>query len=266
VDNLATDLEGNGSTLNSALEHVSELVSTFADKDDQLAAIVDHFDDFTATLVTREQQLGEVLDAFGAASQVLADERSDLQRLLASLASLAENSFDLVAEHAAGLRRDVATITRLVEGVNVNLDSVAALLDSGPNLVTGLENAYNPSARALNLRNNLTPALQQALNIVLEGLLPGSGITVPCIPLAGTVCEGGLLDGLLPVSTGEPVTASLPTATARSPIDDILGLLASPGQLEPERPSRSTASKVAGAAGAVGGFLRDAAGGMVGIG
>ena len=72
-----TALDGNGASLNRALDNVGDLVETFASKDDELVAIVESFDRFTQTLRTREQQLGVVLDAFSAATQVLADERAE---------------------------------------------------------------------------------------------------------------------------------------------------------------------------------------------
>src|SRR5439155_9761631 len=56
INNAGDDLQGQGATLNHALDQVSQLVSTFAEKDTQLADIVDNFDKFTATLSTREQQ------------------------------------------------------------------------------------------------------------------------------------------------------------------------------------------------------------------
>ena len=88
IENAADSLDGNGAKLNSALGNLSQLVNTFAEKDDTLVRIVDNFDRFTQTLVTREAQLGQVLDAFAAATQVLADERAGLEALLDALAQL----------------------------------------------------------------------------------------------------------------------------------------------------------------------------------
>ena len=82
VNNLDDDLKGNGAALNATLGSLSKLVSTFAEKDDQLGHIIDSFDRLTATLATRDQQLGQVLDAFAQVSQVLADERQSISGLV----------------------------------------------------------------------------------------------------------------------------------------------------------------------------------------
>ncbi|MGH9084296.1 MAG: MCE family protein, partial [Acidimicrobiales bacterium] len=86
ITNLEEDLDGNGAALNDALGGLSDLVQTFAEKDDALLRIVDSFDALTATLTTREQQLGAVMDAFAEASQVLADERQSIEELIGGLA------------------------------------------------------------------------------------------------------------------------------------------------------------------------------------
>src|SRR5437763_16950083 len=46
-------------SLHDALPILSQLVSTFAEKDQTLLSIVDNFDAFTSTLSTRETQLGD---------------------------------------------------------------------------------------------------------------------------------------------------------------------------------------------------------------
>jgi phospholipid/cholesterol/gamma-HCH transport system substrate-binding protein len=266
IDNAATALEGNGRHLGQALDGLSELVTTFAEKDDQLVSIVENFDRFTQTLVTRERQLGEVLDLFSSASQVLADEREGLENLLASLARLSENGLDLVAKHAATLRTDVDTVTRLVRSVHTNLDAVAALLDSGPLLVgtprtdealsgRGLLGAYNPEARALDLRQNFDPAVAQALEAIL-------GVELPCLPIT-SLCG----PGIVPTAAGNPVAlTSRPPTYARTPVSDVLDLLRRPTAAPAERESGSAAERVASGAGAVGGFVRDAFGSLLGVG
>ena len=157
ISNLSDDLKGQGPTLNHALDQVSQVVVTFADKDQQLVSIVDNFDKFTSTLVTRETQLGEVLTTFAQATQVLADERQSLENLLAGLADLSRDGLTLVSKHSQQLRTDLDTLTRLAQSIDVNLDTLMQLLDSGPLLVKGIQGAYNPALRAFNLRENFGP-------------------------------------------------------------------------------------------------------------
>jgi phospholipid/cholesterol/gamma-HCH transport system substrate-binding protein len=238
VTNLDDDLRGNGTALNDALGSLSELVETFAEKDDVLLRIVDSFDRLNATLVTREQQLGEVLDAFAEASQVLADERQSIEALVSGLADLSRNGLALVGEHSSALRADIATLAEAAATINANLTAVTQLVEAGPDLTGGLIDAYNPELRAFNLRNNFSP-----LTTELVGLL-GPAFCLPVLqdcPVSG-------------VSAGSATPAAL--SSAGSPITSLLTLLGAPSSPAP-RPERALASRV-------GGFLRDAVSTLVG--
>src|SRR5690606_15401809 len=132
-----------GAALNDTLGSLSELVETFAEKDDVLLRIVDSFDRLSATLVTREQQLGEVMDAFAEASQVLADERQSIESLVAGLADLSRNGLALVGEHSGALRQDIATLADAAATIEANLGAVTQLLAAGPQLSDGIIGGYN---------------------------------------------------------------------------------------------------------------------------
>jgi virulence factor Mce-like protein len=257
INNADDALHGNGAELNSALDQISKLVGTFAEKDDTLVSIVDNFDRLTTTLRTRESQLGSILQTFSQATQVLADERANIQALLASLASLSANGVDLVQKHSAALRTDLDTLARLANSIDTNLDKLAELLDSGPLLVSGLANAYNPDLRAMNLRTSFSPLLQQLLNPVLKkvaGLLGIPFTSVPCIPV-DVLCSAVTTNAS---STATPV--DLPAAT--TPVDDLLLLLGAP--TVPAAPGPSAIDRVANGLSGVGGFLDDAGHAMVG--
>jgi virulence factor Mce-like protein len=255
INNAADDLQGQGPTLNHALDQVSQLVSTFAAKDTQLADIVDNFDRFTATLQTRETQLGDVLATFSQATQVLADERQGIENLVAGLASLSANGLQLVSKHAGDLRTDLDTLTRLAQSIDANLDGLSKLLDSGPTLVKGILGAYNPTARAVNLRQNWGPLVESVLGPAVKGVLPGATVPTPCVPGVQT-CDPPVTGQ----SIGSAATVRLPMAT--TPIDDLLGLLSGP--TGPRAPAPSTADRVASGASSIGGFLYDAGCALVG--
>ena len=263
ITSAAEDLEGNGQNLNRAFETVSDLVVSFAERDDELAAIVDNFDEFTATLVTREAQMGEIIDSFARTTAVLAEERRSLELLLNGLARVSESGLNLVAEHAVRLRTDVDVLGRLAQSLVANLDAVTDLLDSGPLLAQGLSNAYNPTLRAMNLRTQFGPIAQVALEPVLQSIF-GDDFRLPCIPV-DTACAPDLP---LPLPVGG-LAASAPVETevlaTSTPIDDVLDLLGSP--TVPVRASgTSAADRVADGARGVGGFLRDAAESLTGGG
>jgi len=216
VSNLDEDLRGNGSALNDTLASLSDLVTTFAEKDDVLARIVDSFDRLTATLATREQQLGSVLDAFAEASQVLADERQSIEELVGGLATLSQEGLALVGEHATELRTDIGTLTDAAAVIEANLASVDLLLDAGGLLTAGLEGAYDPESRSISLRNNFSPLIPEVIELLLGQL----GVPAICLPVLATC---GVAGTSASDATPARITAS-PT-----PIGSFLALLASPG-------------------------------------
>ncbi len=244
VTNLHDDLQGNGAALNDALGSLSQLVKTFAEKDDALLRIVDSFDRLSATLVTREQQLGEVMDAFANASQVLADERQSIGDLVAGLADLSSNGLALIGKHAGALRTDIATLAEAAATIDANLTSVTQLLAAGPKLTSGIIGAYNADLRAFDLRNSFSPVVTDIVDVLLGQL----GLPPLCVP--GPGCPIGAL------SAGHPTPAVI--APAVTPIGSLLGLLGS----SPVRAPQGRTSAVT----RLGGYLSHAASTLLGVG
>jgi len=239
VSNLEESLAGNGAQLNDALGSLSELVETFAEKDEVLLRIVDSFDRLTQTLVTREQQLGEVIDAFAAASSVLADERESLEALVSGLADLSRNGLALLGEHAGPLRADIETLAGAAATIDANLTAVTQLLAAGPLISEGIIGAYNPELRAMNLRNNFSPLVPE-----LTGLL---GIDYCSLFPVGE-CPA------LPLEAGRPVAADLSAPT--SPVAALAELMSAPTEPVADRP---------GIVERIGGALADGASTLLGV-
>jgi phospholipid/cholesterol/gamma-HCH transport system substrate-binding protein len=218
VTNLEEDLRGNGPALNDALGSLSQLVETFAEKDDVLLRIVDSFDKLSATLVTREQQLGEVMDAFAEASQVLADERQSIDDLVSGLADLSSNGLALIGEHAGALRSDIATLAEAAATIDANLTSVTQLLAAGPQLSDGIIGAYNPELRALDLRNSFSPLVTDVVDVLLGQL----GLPPLCLPVMQTCPVTGTS-----AATATPAVIE-PAPTPVSSLLDLLGARSAP--------------------------------------
>lgn len=240
VGNLEEDLRGNGATLNHALGSLSELITTFAEKDDALLRIVDSFDRLTQTLVTREGQLGEVLDAFAGASQVLADERESIEGLVAGLADLSREGLALLGEHAGPLRTDIETLAAAASSIDANLAAVTQLLQAGPMLTDGIIGAYNPELRAVNLNNNFTPLVTE-----LIGLL-GVEFCLPILQVCPTSAQ-----------SARPATIASLDAPA-TPVRSLLDLLGTPTAQAPE-PAPGVAERIGDA-------VHDAVDALLGVG
>jgi len=232
VSNLADDLQGQGQALNDTLHSLGGLTQTLADKSDALGKIIDNFDAFTATLVTREKVLGQVMDDFASLTSVLADERSHVEGLLKNLATVAADARDLVAEHRAGLDRDLTTLGHVAKAIDANLDSVQKVLDAPPILATGLQQAYNPGYHGIDLRNSFSPDAEQALLNALGGILPDP-LTTICLPIdvscvpkpAASPANTRAAPAVVATTTTRPSTATPVTPSKPKPGTVLDGIL-----------------------------------------
>jgi virulence factor Mce-like protein len=240
VKNLADDLNGNGSNLNGAIKGLAQLSDDFAAKDQQIASLVDHFDRFAATLDTREQQLGAILDSFATTTSLLAQERKDIEGLVAGLSQVSISGLALVSEHGPKLGRDIEVLTKTLQSVRANIDGVRALLASTPQLVAGrdldgkdegLLAAWDPVYHHLDLRNSASPTVSGVLGLLGLGsfcipgdtVCPPGGLPVPAPLSASSPTAGGASPS---VATGLPAASAAPSAL--TPIDHVIDLLSSP--------------------------------------
>jgi phospholipid/cholesterol/gamma-HCH transport system substrate-binding protein len=281
ITNLAGDLGGNGQALNDALKGTSNLVATLADKDEQLVHLIDHFDRFTQTLRTRESVLGRTMELFATTTDLLAQERRTIESLVANLSSVSTNAFDLVSEHRVRLDRDLTILTRLLQSVRTNLDSVEKVLDAGPLLVNGIKGAYSKQYHRLDLRTQVSPTVAQ-----LIGVLPGNPVVGPCLPIdvncvvaapGAAASRGATAAPARPAAPAvaadpAPVTAAavadpLKVTPAQSPIDTLVNLLGTGTRVTPARSEARPSSvvRVARAASGVGSFLRRMARAALGV-
>ncbi len=233
VSNLEADLRGNGAALNDTLGSFSELVDTFAEKDETLLRIVDSFDRLSATLVTREAQLGEVLDAFAGASEVLADERDSIGDLVEGLADLSKTGLRLVGEHADALRTDIQTLADAAATIDANLSAVTQLLRSGNLLTSGLLDAYNPDLRAIDLRNNFSPLVLEVVTLL--------GLELPAEELCAIIPVTPLCDSFTSLGSQDATPASI-AEQSQTPVGSLLTLLGS--DTSPVEPGPSGAEQV----------------------
>jgi phospholipid/cholesterol/gamma-HCH transport system substrate-binding protein len=283
VQNAADDLKGNGQTFNDAVANISTLVGTLADKDQQLGDIIDNFDKFTVVLRTREVALGQVMDSFANLADLLAQERKAIESTVKNLGHVSTDAFDLLSVNRAGLDKDLTQLTRVLQAVKVNIDSVQQVLDSGPLLVNGLHNAYSPQFHRIDLRTQLSPTVSQLLGNIGLGFTVCLPIDVNCTPGgSAAAAAGGKRPAAAPqapvapqqtpaAATGAPAVApplsSSTTTTAApppNPIDSILRLFGSggtrAGAIGPQQ-----AVGAAKAAGGVADFFGGVARALVGV-
>lgn len=182
----ADALGGRGQALNDALAEAGDLAQLVAHEDDALVAVAADLDELASTLGTRDQQLGRVLDGFATATGVLADERAEIEALIAGLGDLATTGNDLVAAHEDHLPEDLAQLSRASRSARANVEALALLVRALAQNSNGLIGAHNTELGVLTQRINLTPLTAEVLRPLFEAL--GIGLQPPCVPVAGTAC------------------------------------------------------------------------------
>ena len=208
VQNAANDLQGNGQSFNDTVANLSTLVGTLADKDQQLGDIIDNFDKFTTVLRTREVQLGNVMDSFANLTSLLSDERKAIENTVRNLGNVSTDAFDLLSVNRAGLDKDLTQLTRVLQAVKVNIGSVQQVLDSGPLLVNGLANAYDPTTHRIDLRTQVSP--------LVGTYLQDLGLGVICLPIDVT-CTAGTTSANANAKGAPPAPAPAPAPPVTAP-------------------------------------------------
>lgn len=260
IKNLGEDLDGQGQNLSSAIRGLSDLTRNLADKDEQIVGIIDNVDRLTATLRTREAQLASIIDSFAQTANLLAAERQQLQALVAGLADVAVDAYGLVRDNRANIQADLATLTRLLQSVSANLDSVKALLEAGPLVVAGPQldgragiiGAYNPRYHEIDLRNELSPLAAAGLGQILAALgVPGRTI---CLPIDVTCAPPAAASAARPQAAvaGPMVGGASDRAgpEARTPVTGVLDLLGAPAATGGASSDGTAAAPPSGAAAA----------------
>jgi virulence factor Mce-like protein len=183
----AESLDGRGAEMNEALEQAGDLAQLIAREDDSLVEVAADLDELASTLGTRDQQLGRVLDGFAEATGVLADERQDIQSLIAGLGDLAVTGNDLVAAHEDHLPEDLAQLSRAGRSARANVEALVILVRALAANSRGLIGAHNSELGVLTQRINLTPLSAEVLRPLFEAL--GLEARPPCIPAPGVECQ-----------------------------------------------------------------------------
>jgi phospholipid/cholesterol/gamma-HCH transport system substrate-binding protein len=182
----AEALGGRGQQMNDALAELGDFSQLIAREDDSLVAVAADLDQVAQTLGTRDEQLGRVLDGFAEATGVLADERAEIESLIAGLGDLATSGNQLVAAHEEHLPEDLAQLSRAARSGRANVEALALLVRALAQNSAGLVGAHDEELGVLTQRINLTPITAEVLRPLFQAL--GLELRPPCVPASGVQC------------------------------------------------------------------------------
>jgi virulence factor Mce-like protein len=175
VDDSAAVLDGRGEQLGHAIDDLATIAGTFAAIDQPLVDTARSLNQVASVLNERYARLRDLIDRFGATVGVLADERSQVDAFLTSLAGLTTEVDGVLDVNAGSLPQTLATLTATLQVVQVNADTIPVLAGTLPTIAESFEAAYKPEIGGFFLKVNTSEVLVTVIEQLLDavGLYPG---------------------------------------------------------------------------------------------
>lgn len=223
VTNLAEVLDGQGKTLNDLIGNAAGTLDLLADKGDDLRSIIASLGDLTETLRGRTDSIESLIRNYDLVTQVLIDNKGDLDATITQLDRAATELTSLLVEHEKPLQQDVEVVTAAASTIDANTANIKTTLAATVDLFAAAERAYDGDTNSLALNNQLNPGLTSDLiagrfRDRVAGLCRRLGIDL-CSDQASPLLNDlvGLLPGLLAdLANGTPV-GSPPVAPRGAP-------------------------------------------------
>jgi virulence factor Mce-like protein len=183
VGNTANSFKGNGNAFNEALQQTGDLATNIASQNDQLLQVAQNLNTLAGVVRGREQTLGTLIQNFSTASQVFADERTDIQSLVNNTLVLLKDGGKLLDKYQGNLPSDLAVLTRVALVLQGNYKSVGQLIHALPNVSGAFIGAYDKKNKSIAIRF----ALDAFLRIWIKGLTRNDNTPCP-LPAPNSNC------------------------------------------------------------------------------
>jgi phospholipid/cholesterol/gamma-HCH transport system substrate-binding protein len=168
VDNLATDIAGQGNEINDLIKGASGTLQLLAAKGTELGQMNGSLAQLTSTLDRHESRLLDLIKAYDTVSQVIAVHQSALAGAIDELSKASAQLASLLSPNTKPIEQDVAVITTLGRTLDRNLANLDQVMSASRKLFAGAHNSFDPLHKWINLNNQLAPGLTTD---VLEGLV-----------------------------------------------------------------------------------------------
>lgn len=155
TDATASALRGNGATLNDTLVNLSKAMQTLADGGPDLFATVRNLQTVISALAANDGQVRTFVDQLAGVSNLLNDNRTQLNAALHAVQAMLPEIRTLVAENRDALKSDVTSLTRITSLLIDREDDLAQILHAAPTTIDDLYNIYDPSSKSATANANI---------------------------------------------------------------------------------------------------------------
>ncbi|MBA0126957.1 MCE family protein [Haloechinothrix sp. YIM 98757] len=209
LDTMAENLDGTGKNLNNTVTRLAELSRTFDQSGNDLFDTVEHLGEFTTMLARSDKQLDELFDTMADVTGFLSDESGDVGAALSSLAVALDDVNGFVDENEELLSSNVEKLSALTKELVDHRDSVAEVLDIGPNAMNNFINTYDAASGTIAVRGNINELTFPPVMTLCRLLNASQPEDVP-VDVAGA-CEKiqPVLDGAVQLPPVSEIVASL---------------------------------------------------------
>jgi virulence factor Mce-like protein len=214
----ADGLEGNGELGQEALKNLAAAARSFGDNSPELFATVESLAGITQTLSAHDEDMEDFLTDLAKVSEQLAGESDELDGALEAIARAVVVTQDFVHETKGLLAGDLAKLTRTLDAVLSDKESLKTTLELGPLGLTNLVLQFDTTSSGAGIRLQLTPTVSDLGNVLCSFVIT-SGIPNPdaaCALFKALVPVIQPIDGNVPVNQ-LPSAPSSGSASASSP-------------------------------------------------
>lgn len=155
----AENLKGNGKVFNQAFRDFSTTISTLAGSRNDLFDTVGSLQKFTTMLANDNGGVVALNRNLAKVGGQLASERKDLGAALANLATALTAVQSFVADNRQGLKTDIHGLAKVTDVLTQEKTAITELTDMVPLGLSNLGLAYDPAAKTLDTKADLSEPL-----------------------------------------------------------------------------------------------------------
>ncbi|WP_157963899.1 MCE family protein [Actinocorallia populi] len=180
VSRAAAAFKGNGEQFNQVIQQSAEMTRTLAGQSDRLLKVAGDLNTLTGVVKDREKTLDRLLKDFGTVSDLLSEERRNIQKLVRALVDLIKRGDVLIKAYRERLPGDLANFTEIALTLKANSKAVADLLETLPEIGGVLVDAWDEKHHSLTLRIGTDAFIRAWMKPIFQQL--GLKEPVPCLP------------------------------------------------------------------------------------
>jgi len=175
----AANLKGNGQSLATMVDQMSQLAQTLSGTQNTFFGTVSNLQKFADMLQSNNSQVAEAQSQLAKVSGFLAADRSELAGALSELSSALAQVQSFISGNRAGLKANITNLQAITAVLVKERASLAEALDNEPLAADNFIAAYDPSTGTLNARDDLNEISMGSCSYITNPNQTGCPLPLP---------------------------------------------------------------------------------------